>query len=195
MLNDGDERRLGFRLSFHVLVLVLDYDRLELDIRYQLQRVGRQLLHRETKTEASDDPLPLPSIASTALRLRQEKLHEDKIKARNTWRDAGLLITTRYGTPIEPRNLNRSWDARCEKAGVRKITVHDARRTCGSLLADLDVRVAMRILRHAQFAVTMEIYTEVSSEKTREALKRLGESLDGYCGTSLPYTALGDCRP
>lgn len=67
---------------------------------------------------------------------------------------------------------------RCEKAGVRTITVH-ARRTCGSLLADLDVhpRVAMQILRHAQFSITMEIYPQVSSEQTREALRRLGESL------------------
>jgi len=58
--------------------------------------------------------------------------------------------------------------------------VHDARRTCGSLLADLDVhpRVAMQILRHAQFSITMEIYTQVSSQATRDALKRLGESLD-----------------
>ena len=50
---------------------------------------------------------------------------------------------------------------------------------CGSLLADLDVhpRVAMEVLRHADFAVTMEIYTQVSSKQTREALKRLGESL------------------
>jgi integrase len=57
--------------------------------------------------------------------------------------------------------------------------VHDARRTCGSLLADLDVhpRVAMQILRHAQFSITMEIYTQVSSKATREALRRLGESL------------------
>jgi hypothetical protein len=48
------------------------------------------------------------------------------------------------------------------------------------LLADLDVhpRVAMQILRHAQFAITMEIYTEVSSRQTRDALKRLGEALD-----------------
>jgi hypothetical protein len=36
----------------------------------------------------------------------------------------------------------------------------------------------MQILRHAQFSITMEIYTQVSSEQTREALKRLGESLD-----------------
>jgi integrase len=41
--------------------------------------------------------------------------------------------------PIEPRNFNRSWNARCAKAGVRKITVHDGRRTCATLLVDLDV--------------------------------------------------------
>ncbi len=42
----------------------------------------------------------------------------------------------------------------------------------------LEERVAMQILRHAQFAITMEIYTVVSSEATREALKRLGKSLE-----------------
>lgn len=76
--------------------------------------------------------------------------------------------------------MNRVFTARCERAGVRRITVHDARRTCASLLADLDVhpRVAMEILRHADFSVTMEIYTKISSKQTQEALKRLGESLD-----------------
>ncbi len=34
-------------------------------------------------------------------------------------------------------------------------------------------------LRHAQFAITMEIYTEVSSAATRAGLKRLSESLEG----------------
>lgn len=63
---------------------------------------------------------------------------------------------------------------------MRRIKVHDARRTCATLLVDLDVhpRVVMRILRHAQFAVTMEIYSQVPSAKTREALRRLSESLD-----------------
>ena len=36
----------------------------------------------------------------------------------------------------------------------------------------------MQILRHAQFAITMEIYSQVSSAATREALKRLGEALN-----------------
>lgn len=44
---------------------------------------------------------------------------------------------------------------------------------------DVHPRVAMQILRHADFDITMEIYTQVSSKQTRDALKRLGESLDG----------------
>jgi hypothetical protein len=37
----------------------------------------------------------------------------------------------------------------------------------------------MQILRHAQFSITMEIYTQISGKATRDALKRLGDSLDG----------------
>lgn len=36
----------------------------------------------------------------------------------------------------------------------------------------------MQILRHSQIAVTMNVYSEVSSAETREALKRLGEELE-----------------
>jgi len=46
-------------------------------------------------------------------------------------------------------------------------------------LAALDVhpRVAMQILRHSKIAITMEIYTEVVSSATREALRKLGDQL------------------
>jgi integrase len=65
-------------------------------------------------------------------------------------------------------------------AGVPDISVHDARRTCATLLVDLDVhsRVIMQILRHAQIKVTMEIYSQAPSRQTRDALRRLSESLD-----------------
>jgi integrase len=83
--------------------------------------------------------------------------------------------------PIELRNFNRSWDARCRKAGVRKITVHDGQRTYATILVDLDVhpREVMQILRHAQIAVTMEIYAQASFKATRATLKRLEDSLHG----------------
>ena len=37
----------------------------------------------------------------------------------------------------------------------------------------------MRILRHAQISMTMEVYTEVPDKITRAALKKLGDSLGG----------------
>jgi integrase len=150
-----------------------------LQIDRQLQRIGTKLLHRETKTATSDAGLPLPPICAVALRQRHLDAERDSAEAGSLWHGLRLLFTTRFGTPIEPRNFNRYWDRRCLAAGVKRITVRDARRTCGSLLADLDVhpRVAMQILRHAKFSITMEIYTQVSSKKTRDALKRLGASL------------------
>jgi integrase len=159
----------------------VDLDAGELTVGLQLQRVRGQLLHRDTKTQASDAVLPMPDVCVTALRLRKTQRDEARSAAGKVWQESDVVFTTRYGTPIEPRNFQRSWQLRCDKAGLRPITVHDARRTCASLLADLDVhpRVAMQVLRHARFSITMEIYTQVSSKATREALRLLGDSLDG----------------
>jgi integrase len=151
----------------------------ELHVGRQLQRIRGELLHSETKTEGSASILPLPDICLAALKFRLGQHDRAKEAAGPAWHDFGLVFTTRWGTPIEPRNFNRSFHARCAKAGVRRIRVHDTRHTCGSLLAALDVhpRVAMQILRHGKISITMEIYTEVPDASTRDALRRLGERL------------------
>jgi integrase len=162
----------------------IDEERAELDIGWQLQRVGKKLIHKKrAKTEDSDadDTVPLPEICAAALRLRSDEQDATREQARDRWQASDLVFTTRWGTPIEPRNFNRSFDARCRKAGVMRIRVDDTRHTCASLLAALDVhpRVAMRILRHARVAVTMEVYTEVPDEITQATLKKFGDSLGG----------------
>ena len=150
---------------------------------HQLQRVRRSLLYRETKTEASDAWLPMPDIVAAALRIRRTQQDREREAAGEIWQQTNampsLIFTGRYGTPIYPRTLNRKFTARCDAAGVRRLTVHDARHTRATLLVDLDVhpRVIMRILRHTDQAVTMEIYANASSTATREALRRLGDIL------------------
>lgn len=127
--------------------------------------------------------MPLPDLCVAALQLRARQQDGDRGFAPDAWRGdsagEGLVFTGRYGTPADPRTLNRRFAARCKTVGVRPIRVHDARKTCATLLVDLDVhpRVIMRILRHADLAVTMEIYANASSASTREALRRLGEAL------------------
>ena len=152
----------------------------EIAVTWQLQRSRGQLQHRETKTPGSEATLPLPDICVTALKLRAERQARDRAAADDAWQDTGLVFTTAYGTPYEPRNFARHFALRCTKADVRYIRIHDTRRTCGSLLAALDVhpRVAMQILRHSKIAITMEVYTEVPDARTRDALRRLGDQLD-----------------
>ncbi|MEV4224765.1 tyrosine-type recombinase/integrase [Nonomuraea sp. NPDC049725] len=117
----------------------------------------------------------------SALKQRREVQDEAHEKAGTKWNDSALVFTTKYGTPIEPRNLNRAFEAHCKNAGVPRIRVHDTRHTCASLLAALDVhpRVAMRILRHSQISVTMNVYTQIPSLETRKALDKLSQSLRG----------------
>jgi integrase len=157
----------------------VDLESRELFVSWQVQRVKGKLLRRETKTASSDAPLPLPDLCETALKGQRERQAKWKAAAEEAWQGAGLVLTTRYGRPIDPRNFNRAFKARCLAAGVPVITVHNTRRTCASLLVALDVhpRVVMQILRHSQIAVTMNIYSEVSSKETREALRRLGQQL------------------
>ena len=47
--------------------------------------------------------------------------------AGEAWMGSGLVLTTRYGTPIDPRNFARFFKARAKKAGVPIISVHATR--------------------------------------------------------------------
>ena len=117
----------------------LDLDRGELTVGLQLQRVGGQLLHRDTKTEASNATLPLPEISITALWYARARRDEAQRLVGDAWQDPyGFVFTTRYGRPVEPRNMVRSLcpDHRCRRAGRQR-----ARRSAHlpTLLVDLDV--------------------------------------------------------
>ncbi|WP_214319639.1 site-specific integrase [Nonomuraea sediminis] len=159
----------------------VDLDAGELYVGEQLQRIRDQLRRRPVKTEDSEAPLPLPGICLTALRLRKRQQELDRQEAGDAWQDTGLAFTSPVGKPLDPTKFNGRFDARVMRAGVRRITVHGTRGTCATLLAALDVhpRVAMRVLRHSNIKMTMEVYTDATDEATGAALRKLGSALDG----------------
>lgn len=166
-------------------VLGLGWDEVDLvggtaDITWQVQRVKGRLIRRETKTPASDARLPLPELCVRALEQRREVEAAFRASAA-AWHETGLVLTTPLGTANDPRNFQRAFKARAVAAGVPEVALHSTRKACASLLVALDVhpRVAMAILRHSQIAVTMDIYSQVASASTTEALRRLSEQLDG----------------
>ncbi|MFJ3697566.1 tyrosine-type recombinase/integrase [Streptomyces sp. NPDC090052] len=160
----------------------VDFEAGVLYIDHQIQRAGRQILHRETKTEDSDDFLPLPALCLKALRMRRAQQFGDQQAAGELWQDVhGLVFTTKYGTPIEPGNLTRMFALRARRISLRAIPLRNTRHTCSSLLVALKVhpKVAQRILRHSQIAMTMEVYAEASEEQVRDAIGKLSDAMGG----------------
>ncbi|MFI0930371.1 tyrosine recombinase XerC [Streptomyces sp. NPDC021019] len=115
-------------------------------------------------------------------RSRVQQIADQKAAGHN-WKGTGqgLVFTTKNGTPIEPRNLNRSFEALSARAGVRKVRFHDLRHTCASLLHEqgADARMIMEVLGHSSIRVTMDIYTFVRLDSQRSAFDRVGDALRG----------------
>lgn len=84
----------------------VDLDAGELTIGRQLQLVRGQLLHRDTKTQASDATLPLPDICLTALKLRSEQRDEARAVAGKAWHETGLVFTTPTAHRSSPATSN-----------------------------------------------------------------------------------------
>ena len=187
--HSGDPMHAGY-----VLMLVLGLRRGELlglrwadvdlvtgsaKIRSQLQGIDGRLVLRPTKTISSEAVLPLPELCVDALAAHRLMVERWKVEAGKAWHENDLVFSTRYGLPLDPRNFHRRFKVQARKAGVPVVSVHSTRRTCASLLVELDVhpRVAMQILRHSRISITMDIYSQVAAASTREALGRLGTTL------------------
>lgn len=142
----------------------IDFDRAELRVR-------------GGKTRNSRRTLSLPDDLVADLRNHWEFQALERL-AHVGWQEHGLVFPASSGKPLS--SLGAIWETIQRQAGIPEplYRFHDLRHTCATRLAEEAVhpRVAMEILGHSSIAVTMEIYTHVSSESQRDALSRLSRS-------------------
>lgn len=161
----------------------VDLDKGTLTVRAALQRVDGKLQLLETKTASSIRTIPLPGFATKLLRAHRIAQLQERMRMGDGWTDSGYVFTTTVGTPIEPRNVNRSFTKALERCANRApvIRFHDLRHTCASLLLAQGVppRVVMEILGHSKISVTMDIYAHVMPAATSDAMDRMEATLFG----------------
>lgn len=137
------------------------------------------------KPEAMEESLrsrrtvPLPAPLVDALRLHRIGQEEERMTAGSLWQGSLCVFTTPIGTPTDPRNDFRQFKKLLARAGLPSVRVHDLRHTAASLLLAQNVpaRVVMEILGHSQIALTMNTYSHVAPEVSREAADRMGRML------------------
>lgn len=130
----------------------VDLDRGHLQVRATLQRVDGALVRADMpKTKSSRRALPLPEVVVEALCAHRAAQVQERL-ASTAWADQALVFTTSIGTPLEPRNVLRSFHALCDRAEVRRVRIHDLRHAVAapghpqprSLITTVAVSVAVR---------------------------------------------------
>lgn len=157
----------------------VDLDRGHLQVKATVQRVGGRLVRTEMpKTKSSRRALPLPAVVVDALRAHRGAQVQERL-ASEVWIDDTLVFTTSIGTPLEPRNVLRSFHALCDRAQVRRVRIHDLRHAAASfmLLQGVDMRVVMGTLGHSRLATTSDLYTHLLEPVQRAAADRMDDLL------------------
>jgi integrase len=78
-------------------------------VRRQLKREGGSLITADTKTARSRRSVNIPRGLVNLLVEHRHRQEEDRFVVEELWTDTGFIFTTNFGTPIDPRNLNREF--------------------------------------------------------------------------------------
>jgi integrase len=158
----------------------IDFDSQTLRVCGTLQRVARSLQVSETKTESSRRTLPIPDVLLAKIKAHRSNQLQDRLKAGSNWQENDLVFTTKFGTPIEPRNLVRRFHEILKSAELPSIRFHDLRHSCATLLLSkgVSIRTIMDVLGHTKISQTMDTYAHVLPETKREAINLMNTILN-----------------
>jgi integrase len=164
--------------------LALHWDDVDLEsavirVRATLTRTSRGLELTEPKSERSRRSVPIPASLVETLKTHQETQRAEQLALGPAWQESGLVFTTEFGTPLEPRNVLRRFDALAKKAGLKDVHLHTLRHSAASFLlaAGIHTKVVQEHLGHSSYAITADIYSHVTPLQAREAADRLDEAL------------------
>jgi integrase len=162
----------------------IDFERRQLRVRRNLQRIKQELVFGTPKTARSLRTISLPERCVRELRAHRTAQHSERAAAGDRWdplshQPAGLVFTTPTGRPTDPRSLNRMLTVLCRTANVRRVRVHDLRHTCASLLLEqgVDARTIMETLGHSTISMTLDTYAHVMDSTLRAAAERMNDVL------------------
>lgn len=146
---------------------------------------GTALIQDRTKTAAGSRTVRLTARTLAELKKHRGKQLERRL-ATPEWQDNDLIICTEHGTPINPRNVTRSFNAviafaRLENGTpLRRIRVHDLRHTSATLLllAGTPAKIVSERLGHASVGITLDLYSHVLPDMQADAASAMDGILD-----------------
>ena len=183
----GDRLEALYRLILLGLrrgeVLGLQWSDVDLDapsLRVARSRVAvtaTETMTDEPKVKRSKRTLPLGGLPSVveALRTLRRVQQEERLRLGRPWDEDRPVAVDEVGRPMRPERYSDLWREACQAAGVPVLTLHEARHTAATLLAEAEVapEVAAQWLGHDP-AMYLRTYVHPRAERVAKAGEALG---------------------
>lgn len=142
---------------------------------------GSTYAENPPKSASSRRRIPLLPDTTARLLAHREVQRAARAAAGADWRDDDLVFAWHDGTPIKPGSVRSRWVRLVERAGLPYIRPHDTRHAHATLLLGLNVhpKIVQERLGHANPSITMRVYSHVLKGMQEDALKKLGDALNG----------------
>jgi integrase len=123
---------------------------------------------------------PLTDDLAEVLQRANESQADEAEKAGRAYRRSGHVVVDQLGGPLHPETLSSRWHRLLQEAGVKRIRLHDARHTCGTLLhlQGVPVAVISAWLGHADPSFTLRTYVHSQDAALRDAAVALTRPRD-----------------
>jgi integrase len=129
----------------------------------------------QPKSRRSRRTLPLTDELAVVLKRAKRRQAAEHRKAGDHYRRSGYLVVNELGQRLHPDTVSDKWDGLVRQAKIRRIRLHDARHTCGTLmhLQGVPVAVIAAWLGHADPAFTLRTYVHSQDEALQDAARVL----------------------
>lgn len=166
-----------------------------ISIRQTLVPVGNKIMVGTPKTKKGQRRVSVSPDVLEVLALHKAVQEAEHSRLGEAWADSGLVFPTEIGTPMHPRNLERTWytlqdkardawQAASEEAGdvttleqlaahklLPRARLHDLRHLHVSLLVKrgVDARTIADRVGHTRASFTLDVYTHLFEEQRTAA--------------------------
>jgi integrase len=100
-----------------------------LRVRGTLSRIDGELLVTEPKTAKSKRFVPISAPAARQLLDLRAAQADERSRAGSAWRQTGLVFTTEFGEPCDPRNAFRALKVAAGRAGLPDVGLQTLRHS------------------------------------------------------------------
>lgn len=119
--------------------------------------------------------VPLTAEGIATLRQHRARQAKEKLALGQVYQDNRLVFCRVDGMSMEPRVFNYHFRRIVQQAGLPPIRLHDACHTYATLLLEQGVatKVVQSILVHTSIAITLDVYSHMSSDLEKQAAEKL----------------------